>query len=130
MADDEALNKIFSNLFSNAIKYADKKVSVKLMKTAKEDEFVFLEVRNDGLLIPDDMREKIFEPFFRLKQSSKQKGTGIGLALARSLVELHKGKLYLKGTEDGSNVFVLALPYHTDHEKKMNNRVTEEVLKT
>jgi signal transduction histidine kinase len=62
------------------------------------------------------MREKIFEPFFRLKETEKQKGTGIGLALARSLTELHKGTLELKKPENNMNVFALKLPVHQETE--------------
>ena len=59
------------------------------------------------------MREKIFEPFVRLKKTEKQKGTGIGLALARSLAELHGGKLVM--TEDNLlNVFTLTLPVYQE----------------
>lgn len=110
MADDEALTKIFSNLFSNAVKYADKHVHIWLLPPEKGDGNLQIEVSNDGLLIPTEMKEKIFEPFYRLKQTAKQKGTGIGLALARSLTELHNGQLFLAaGTE--MNTFVLRLPY-------------------
>lgn len=131
MADDEALNKIFSNLFSNAIKYADKKVKVDLLKPKKDDRFITVEIKNDGVLIPAEMKEKIFEPFFRMKESIKQKGTGIGLALARSLAELHKGKLYLKDPEDNMNIFVLTLPLHLSREKRKNSiETTEEIFKT
>lgn len=118
LADDEALNKIFSNLFSNAVKYAEKKVSVVLVTPQKEDKVLVLAIRNDGNLIPDDMREKIFEPFVRLKENNKQKGTGIGLALARSLVELHGGKLYLEKPENGMNVFIMTIPWLTVTDKK------------
>jgi signal transduction histidine kinase len=59
------------------------------------------------------MKEKIFEPFYRLK-TEKQKGTGIGLALARSLAELHKGTLNLKESNNGLNVFILCLPLQQD----------------
>src|SRR5439155_21758316 len=76
--DIEALNKILSNLFGNAIKYADKKVQVSLLPFNKEDNFFTIEIKNDGYLIPHEMKEKIFEPFFRLKETEKQKGTGIG----------------------------------------------------
>jgi signal transduction histidine kinase/ligand-binding sensor domain-containing protein len=118
MADDEALNKIFSNLFSNAVKYADKNVQIKLIQPGKDDKYLSVEIRNDGYIIPDDMKQKIFEPFYRLKQSVKQKGTGIGLALTKSLVELHKGNLYLASPGNGMNVFILELPYATTGEKK------------
>lgn len=110
-ADGEALNKIFSNLFSNAVKYAEKKVHIKLTSPKNDDQYLFIEIKNDGFLIPDDMKEKIFEPFFRLQETVKQKGTGIGLALAKSLAELHNGNIYLKEPEDGMNTFEITLPY-------------------
>ncbi len=118
MADVEALNKIFSNLFSNAVKYANKEVSIKLTVPTKGIEHLFIEFCNDGFTIPNEMKEKIFEPFYRLKQTLKQKGTGIGLALARSLAELHKGRLFMKVSEEKMNVFVLQLPYHSSDKRE------------
>ena len=129
MADGEALNKIFTNLFSNATKYADKRVDIKLVPPGKDDERLIIEITNDGYVIPRAMKEKIFEPFFRLKETIKQKGTGIGLALAKSLVELHNGEVYLKDTEDGSNTFVVELPYLGDQPKRKRSEITKELTK-
>lgn len=110
MADEDALQKIFSNLFNNALKYAGKKVNIRMVAVNDEDKDFVIEIENDGLLIPAEMKEKIFEPFYRLKETAKKQGTGLGLALARSLAELHNGKLYLKESETGTNIFVLCLP--------------------
>jgi signal transduction histidine kinase len=126
MADAEALNKIFSNLFSNAVKYANKDVSVEMQPLNGEDEYLTIEFKNDGFVVPDDLKEKIFEPFYRLKETVKQKGTGIGLALARSLVELHNGALYMKKAEEEMNVFILRLPYFENDKKK--ERKKQQVL--
>ena len=109
MADKEALNKIFTNLLSNAIKYAESRVNIKMNPPGREDDRITIEVKNDGPLIPTEMAEKIFEPFFRLN-GTKKSGTGIGLALARSLTELHKGTLYLRQPDEGENVFILTIP--------------------
>lgn len=109
LADQEALIKIFSNLFSNAVKYAVSEVHICMIQDKKNNELV-VEISNDGFLIPDELKEKIFEPFYRLKETIKQKGTGIGLSLARSLTELHHGRLFLKDPQDGMNTFVLNLP--------------------
>ena len=130
MADAEALNKIFTNLYSNATKYADKRVNIKLTPPQSDDNELIIEISNDGYLIPKGLREKIFEPFFRLKETIKQKGTGIGLALARSLVELHSGDVYVKEPEDGMNVFVVALPYQPDQQKrKIKNQASTTLTK-
>jgi len=108
-ADKEALYKIFSNLFSNAVKYAQKKVNVRLLFPVQAPHTFIVEFANDGHLIPPEMKERIFEPFYRLKETSRQKGTGIGLTLARSLTELHKGRLYLDDTREGMNIFVFQM---------------------
>ena len=117
-ADEEALNKIFSNLINNCIKYAGKKVLIRLWKENNEQSNFTVEFENDGTPIPPEMREKIFEPFYRLKQSIKQQGTGLGLALARSLTELHKGKLYQKNSTEGLNIFILCLPVKPEQQKR------------
>ena len=126
--DVEALNKILSNLFSNAIKYADKKVQVHLMPFKTGDNYFTIEIKNDGYLIPYEMKDKIFEPFFRLKVTEKQKGTGIGLALSRSLTELHKGILELKEPDHNMNVFLLQLPVHQENEFNLEEKPEEKPL--
>lgn len=110
-ADKEALLKILNNLISNAVKYADKEVAIRLCVPEEKRTFT-IEIKNDGHLIPTHMRERIFEPFVRLKKTEKQTGTGIGLALARSLTELHQGKLSVGDGSEKLNVFVLTLPVY------------------
>jgi len=129
MADEEALHKIFSNLFSNAVKYADTAVHVQLIPPDKANLFFSITISNDGYIIPAEMKEKIFEPFYRLKETLKQKGTGIGLALARSLAELHNGNLYLKEPKDGLNSFVLRLPLQPQ-DNTANVRKNKKLLMT
>ncbi|MEO8414264.1 MAG: two-component regulator propeller domain-containing protein [Ginsengibacter sp.] len=109
-ADAEALQKIFSNLIGNAVKYADKKVVVTLYALKKTSDTFTIEFENDGHIIKKELAEKIFEPFYRIKETNHQKGTGIGLTLARSLVELHTGSLQLTFTKTGCNIFTLILP--------------------
>ncbi|UCJ08937.1 histidine kinase [Chitinophaga pendula] len=110
-ADEDALQKIISNLLSNAVKYSTGAVKVVLYPALSGTPHFVIECWSDGNQIPAEMAEKIFEPFFRLKETIRQKGTGIGLALARSLALLHKGELYLRtDAPEGWNVFVLTIP--------------------
>lgn len=107
--DREAITKVLSNLFNNALKYSAHATSISMLK---EDDKLRLTVLSDGTRIPQDNAEHIFEPFFRLNnaQEKRQMGSGIGLPLARSLVQLHKGQLYLDTTITDGNAFVLILP--------------------
>jgi signal transduction histidine kinase/ligand-binding sensor domain-containing protein/DNA-binding response OmpR family regulator len=128
--DPEAVRKILNNLISNAIKYADKKVFLQLLPFRSEDNVFSIGIRNDGPLIPYEQKENIFQPFYRLKETEKEPGTGIGLPLARSLAELHKGVLDLKRPENGLNMFLLVLPIHQDHEFVLHHDEAEIVLPT
>jgi ligand-binding sensor domain-containing protein/signal transduction histidine kinase len=114
--DLDAFNKILYNLFSNAVKYAGKKVEVTLHKIDSSSNSFAIEIKNDGYKIPTEMNEKIFEPFYRMKATEKLRGTGIGLALSRSLVQLHNGLLYMADTDAEMNTFVLKLPVHQEIE--------------
>ncbi|SFQ57074.1 hybrid sensor histidine kinase/response regulator transcription factor [Flavobacterium akiainvivens] len=113
--DEEAFRKILSNLFSNAIKYSKSTVEVVLNST--ESDFSII-IKNDGELIPAALRQKIFEPFFRLPADTQSTGTGIGLSLAHSLAELHSGTLAIDESEAEMNAFVLQLPLHQSEEFK------------
>jgi ligand-binding sensor domain-containing protein/signal transduction histidine kinase len=113
--DTDAFNKILSNLFNNAIKYAQSVVQVKLDLVNEEKAFQII-MQNDGYLIPAEMKEQVFVPFFRMKEAGKQTGSGIGLSLSKSLTELHKGKLQLTEPHNGMNTFELTLPIHQEIE--------------
>jgi signal transduction histidine kinase/ligand-binding sensor domain-containing protein len=114
--DVDAFNKIIYNLLGNAVKYAATIVHISLLPYYKDDNSFTILIKNDGFLIPDHLKEKIFEPFYRIKETETKKGTGIGLALARSLALMHKGKLLLEQPEDNRNVFSLTLPVHSEVE--------------
>jgi ligand-binding sensor domain-containing protein/signal transduction histidine kinase/DNA-binding response OmpR family regulator len=126
--DSEALKKILSNLFNNAIKYADKNVSIKLLPFSSEDQLFNIEIRNDGFIIPAVYKDKIFEPFFRIKETEKEAGTGIGLPLSRSLAQLHKGVLELKTATEGANIFLLSLPIHQEKEIHFGENDQDEIM--
>jgi signal transduction histidine kinase/ligand-binding sensor domain-containing protein/DNA-binding response OmpR family regulator len=113
--DEEAFMKILSNLFSNAIKYSKSVVEVTLHTT---DVDFTLVIKNDGELIPAALRQRIFEPFFRLPADTQNTGTGIGLSLAHSLAELHNGTLGIDEADTKMNAFVLHLPLHQNQEFK------------
>jgi DNA-binding response OmpR family regulator len=106
--DHEGFTKIVTNLIDNAVKYSASRISVVL---SSDNEYFSLTVKNDGNIIPENKRTKIFEPFYRLETAlhSSATGTGIGLAMAKSLTELHGGTLRMDDN-DTLNVFMLTLP--------------------
>ncbi|MEE6187117.1 ligand-binding sensor domain-containing protein [Niabella digestorum] len=107
-ADKEALTKIISNLLDNALKYGKSQIILKVQRSTDPDK-IEISVASDGDLIIPENREKIFEPFARLNPKGNLPGTGIGLALSRSLATLHRGSLVLE-VSDSYNIFILTIP--------------------
>lgn len=107
--DKEALTKILSNLFTNALKYAQTYAYLSLSVDEAGKEFTIV-MSNDGKIIPIVMRENIFRPFVQYRDGKDiVPGTGIGLALARSLAELHQGTLTMDQDME-CNRFILSIP--------------------
>jgi signal transduction histidine kinase/ligand-binding sensor domain-containing protein len=118
--DVEAFYKIISNLVDNALKYG--KASVQIHLSFQENDWFVVKVKNDGNRIPKEIKEKIFEPFFRAKETEIKAGTGIGLSISKSLAQLHRGALYLSFDDGDFNTFVLELPIHQLIEFNLNGK--------
>jgi signal transduction histidine kinase len=95
-------------------------VRVRVLPPSGEQGTFRVEVSNDGALIPWALREKIFEPFFRI-DATAQPGSGLGLPLARALTQLHNGVLELQQADGGMNTFALTLPIHQKIEFKLSS---------
>jgi hypothetical protein len=121
--DPEIFTKILSNLFTNALKHANKVIEVKL--NAEVDKFELM-VSNDGDVIPEQYSEKIFEPFFKLNPNNQ--GTGLGLSFVKSLVELHKGSIYYDKSIKDRTTFVLVFPVFQEDAIRFERNDTEEII--
>lgn len=123
----EAFTKIISNLLNNAVKYAETYVHIFLeVDDSEENKKFHLRTINDGVIIPDEMKEEIFKPFVRFNEKDDGRvtaGTGIGLALSRSLAELHQGSLVMLEGEE-ANCFYLTLPVVQNTTIKLASEVT------
>jgi PAS domain S-box-containing protein len=111
-ADPVRMTQVLSNLLNNAAKYTQEGGSITLT-TLRDGDEVVLAVRDNGLGIPANMLPRVFEMFAQVDRTLKraQGGLGIGLALARSLVEMHGGSIFAHS--DGLNAgseFVVRLP--------------------
>lgn len=114
--DREKLEKIVVNLLSNAFKYTPEFGHVAFELVEGKDR-VTLVVKDDGIGIPEDEMEYIFNRYYRVRdaKNKKSKGTGIGLSLTKELVELHRGEIDLESKENEGSVFIVHLKKGTDH---------------
>jgi signal transduction histidine kinase len=106
-ADERRLKQVACNLLSNAVKFAPGHSAVGFRASREGDGVTFV-VEDEGPGIPLEFRERVFERFFRVP--SEQEGTGLGLPLARRLVELHGGRLWLEGEARSGNRFCFSVP--------------------
>ena len=111
--DKDGFSKIITNLLNNAAKFSCSYIHVKLFSDSGHLVFT---VSNDGPKIPDEMREEIFRPFVQCRRNDSYatKGTGLGLALARSLAILQGGTLDVDESAD-DNSFILRLPLSNEY---------------
>lgn len=107
----EQLKQVVMILLDNAIKYTNPKGSIDLTLKRRHHE-ITLTVTNSGEGIPPEHLGRIFDRFYRAdpSRSRKQGGFGLGLAIAKSIVEQHKGKLYARSTLGQTTSFIVQLP--------------------
>lgn len=108
--DREKIKQAFGNLISNAIKYSPAGSELVIACERKENEVIF-SVKDQGLGIPADQQKRIFEKFFRADNvTTAESGTGLGLYIAKAIVEGHGGRLWFDSVENKGTTFYVALP--------------------
>lgn len=105
---DILLYRLVYNLVENAIKYNHADGTVTVAATHKDDH-ICLTISDTGSGIPEEMKERIFEPFFRLDKSRSRAlgGVGLGLALVREIVSVHGGSITVKSNPSGGTTFAV-----------------------
>jgi len=110
-ADPRLLKIVVGNLVNNAIKYGAEGTPVVLRLARRGDEVVF-SVRNEGVGIPAEARERLFKRFERLRQKGTEgvKGSGLGLYICKKIIEQHKGRIWVESRPGEWAEFFIALP--------------------
>ena len=111
VGSDILIYRLVYNLVENAIKYNPSGGQVTVTAYRKE-KHVYLSVEDTGNGIPEELRERVFEPFFRVDKSRSRElgGVGLGLALVREIVRVHDGSITVRSNPSGGTVFDVILP--------------------
>jgi len=111
-ADEEALGQALINLVNNAIKYSRESKTIDIEVRREGSKAVLVSVTDTGIGIPRGEQKKIFEKFFRGEDSlvHETKGSGLGLALVRHIMEAHGGQVEVESTPGKGSTFTLVLP--------------------
>jgi signal transduction histidine kinase/DNA-binding response OmpR family regulator len=125
--DANVLAKVFNNLISNAIKYTKNGGTVEvIINPSKSNEFIEISVVDNGVGIEKENLLKIFDRFYHKggNKDSYEKGFGIGLSLAKSLIEVHKGLISVTSKPGIGSTFIISLPLNDNaylNEEKADN---------
>lgn len=124
--DIDKFERIMLNLLSNSIKFTNRggKISVYVCEAGKN---IQITVRDTGIGIPKDKQALIFERFVQVDNllNRKQEGSGIGLSLVKSLIELHNGKITVNSEEGKGSEFVITLPVKMGPNKETYNSIEQ-----
>ncbi len=121
--DPEKIQKIILNLISNSIKYTEVNGNIWVTLTANWSENrLYVSVKDDGIGIPKDSCDIIFEKFKQVDNLliRRAEGSGIGLPLAKSFIELHSGEIWVNKTIDSGSEFIFYLPIISEKDSKVN----------
>ena len=110
VGSDILIYRLVYNLVENAIKYNHSGGQVTVTAERKE-KHVYLSVEDTGTGIPEELKERVFEPFFRVDKSRSRElgGVGLGLALVREIVRVHDGSIAVKSNPSGGTIFEVVL---------------------
>lgn len=110
-ADQHLMEQIFSNIIGNAIKYAPEATTIAI-RFRRQLNHIIIQVEDEGIGIAENLQDKIFEKFYRVKDDHVYalKGTGLGLYLVRFLIELHHGQIWVNNNRERGCTFTMAFP--------------------
>ena len=111
-ADPRQMKKVLYNLLSNAFKFSDPQDGQVWIRLSGNDDTVELEIEDNGIGIPPDQMERVFDRFAQVEGSATRRfeGSGIGLAVVKEVVTLHGGTIALESELDRGSIFTIRLP--------------------
>ena len=119
--DKDKFEKIISNLLSNAIKFTNANGEIRVSISIDKNEIIEIYVEDNGIGIPKPELQNIFNRFSKVEGANVVGGTGIGLALVKELVELHKGKISVESELKKGSKFKMVLPLKIEYYKKFQS---------
>ena len=107
--DEDLIMEIWINLINNAVKYSNENGEIKV-KVIEEEDRVNVSVQDNGIGIPKEKQNRIFEKFYQVENSRKGEGSGLGLAIVKRIVDLIKGEIEVVSKENQGTKITVSIP--------------------
>ena len=120
--DAKRFSQVIRNIIDNALKYGDDENLSITARLFNDEEHIYISLKNNGAAIPADKLPHIFDRFYRLDAARTKdiSSTGLGLAIAKELVEAHGGKIAVESADGTGTCFTITLPALTKNEERQS----------
>jgi len=125
-ADEDRIAQVLHNLIGNALKYANSDGGRVLVTAYQFDQFIKVNIQDDGKGIPETDRELVFDKFYQVRNQTRRKpsGSGLGLAISKNIIQMHKGKIWIEENPGGGARISFTLPLY-QQEMQLKNPKTQ-----
>lgn len=108
-ANRDLIHRLIDNIFLNAVKFADSRIAISLRKDGHK---IVVEIADDGIGIPDDQKEKVWDRFYKIDKSrtkTENQSSGLGLSISKKIVELHNGSITIKDNKPKGTIMQIVI---------------------
>jgi signal transduction histidine kinase/CheY-like chemotaxis protein len=112
LGDRDKIEQVFTNLINNSVKYSPNGGDIEIKLYHHEDR-VFVDIKDQGLGIPEDSMDKLFSRFYRIDNSDRRRigGTGLGLAIVQEIMKAHNGEVSVQSQYGSGSTFICSFPH-------------------
>ena len=109
--DEHRIGEVLTNLVENAVKFSEENTPI-IIRATRDKQEVIMSVADEGIGIPEELHQKIFDRFFQEddRKTGRRKGTGLGLAICRGIIEAHGGNIWVESKPGKGTKFSFSLP--------------------
>lgn len=118
LGDEDLIYQVWMNIIENAIKFSKENAAIDI-KVSEKEENILVKIKDYGIGMTEEEKEKIFDRFYQIDKSHSQNGAGLGLSIVKRILELSEGKIYVESEKGKGSIFFVELPKEKEEINKI-----------